>query len=518
MQYGTKGERVGELAFESAAEATAAERDSRTLDYLITVIGFGLCRAWIVFCLGAPLVAGAASSFTWAYLLFGALSALAVSFVVNRSGKREGTVRVALFRFTPVALAASGIIIPLALWMGSEPLMVVGFVVGGLGAGPLQVLWGDRFARHATFFATIASPAAAIVTALVAGMSSDHTSLIGFAVIPLLSFGLLLFEANRIGLSWSDLAQKPIGESSGAIAADGEADGRVGEPAGCDRERERDCDPSAKFGVGKLMFSIMTFSFLCRLFDAMPSHVDPFSFIGGSAIFALMAVGVAFLLIAAKLRDRFNATLTYRLSLPIMVAGFVAIALFFDTHAAVSILLINAGYEFFDILTWVLFVDVSRRRNENALHIFGLGVAFMFAGMGVGTLAGKACDAMIASGDVQISVVAMLATLCLVGGGVHGAARRRGVTAVADDAHEPQGEGGRGSARRRNCGRGRGPPRAALRVRGARLRPDAARERGDRAAGLRPHPVHHRPRPADREGHRPHPHSTASWTSTSSKS
>ena len=49
MQYGTKGERVGELAFESAAEATAAERDSRTLDYLITVIGFGLCRAWIVF-------------------------------------------------------------------------------------------------------------------------------------------------------------------------------------------------------------------------------------------------------------------------------------------------------------------------------------------------------------------------------------------------------------------------------------------------------------------------------------
>ena len=54
-----------------------------------------------------------------------------------------------------------------------------------------------------------------------------------------------------------------------------------------------------------------------------------------------------------------------------MVAGFVAIALFFDTHAAVSILLINAGYEFFDILTWVLFVDVSRRRNENALTSSG---------------------------------------------------------------------------------------------------------------------------------------------------
>ena len=155
MQYGTKGEGrdgatgglpnggEGGQAAEAAAETTSAERDSRTLDYLITVIGFGLCRAWIVFCLGAPLIAGAASSFTWAYLLFGALSALTVSFVANRSGKREGVVRVALFRATPVALAASGIIIPVALALNSEALMIVGFVAGGLGAGPLQVLWGE---------------------------------------------------------------------------------------------------------------------------------------------------------------------------------------------------------------------------------------------------------------------------------------------------------------------------------------------------------------------------------------
>lgn len=406
MQYVIRDETADARAAETAAEITAAERDSRTLDSLVTVIGFGLCRAWIVFCLGAPLIAGATSSFTWAYLLFGALSALTVSFVVNRSGKREGAVRIALFRLTPVALAISGIVIPLALSMGSEPLMVTGFVVGGLGAGPLQVLWGDRFARHATIFATFASPAAAVVTALVAGISSDHTSLIGFAVIPLLSFGLLLFEASRTGLSWNDLMKKPQEVPTEVIEA------RVA--AATSDEDEDGNEPGTKFGVGKLMFSIMTFSFLCRLFDAMPSHADPFSFIGGSAIFALIVVGVVFLIIAARLRDRFNATLTYRLSLPIMVAGFVAIALFFDTHAAVSILLINVGYEFFDILTWVLFVDVSRRRNENALHIFGLGVAFMFAGMGVGTMTGKACDAMIASGDVQISVVAMLATLCLV--------------------------------------------------------------------------------------------------------
>ena len=397
---------AGEQAVAGSAEAAAAERDTLTLDYLITVIGFGLCRAWIVFCLGAPLVAGATQSLTWMYLVFGAVSALAVSLVVNRSDKREGGVRVALFRFTPVALAASGVIIPAALLMNNELLLAVGFVAGGMGAGPLQVLWGDRFARHPTIFAAFASPAAAIVTALVAGMSSDHTSFIGFAVIPLLSFGLLLFEANRTGLSWSELSRKRKEAAESAPAASTSADD-VGRAADEDK-------PGVNFGVGKLMFSIMTFSLLCRLFDAIPSQADPFAFIGGSAIFALLAVGVVFLLIAAKLRDRFNVALTYRLSLPIMVAGFVAIALFFDTHAAVSILLINVGYEFFDILTWVLFVDVSRRRSENALHIFGLGVAFMFAGMALGTIGGRVIDTMIANGDVQITVVAMMATLCLV--------------------------------------------------------------------------------------------------------
>lgn len=395
MPYRTASEKERDAA-EEPAGGDAPARDTLILDFLLIVIGFGLCRTWIIFCLGAPLVAGATLSLNWMYLAFGALTALAVSFVVNRNGSRSAATRVALFRVTPVALLASGILMPLAIWLDSEPLIAAGFVIGGVGAGPLQVLWGDRFARHSTVFAALASPAAAIVTALVAGLSTDNSSFIGFAVIPILSFGLLLFEANRTGLTWDDLVKPAVSEAGAA-------------------PEDPDEEPAAKgLGVGKLMFSIMTFSFLCRLFDVVPADDDPFAFFGGSAIFSLIVVGVAFLLIVARLRDRFNATLTYRLSLPLMVAGFVAIALFFDTHAAVSLLLINVGYEFFDILTWVLFVDVARRRNEHALHVFGLGVAFMFAGMALGNLAGGVIDSLVASGDVQITVVAMLATLCLV--------------------------------------------------------------------------------------------------------
>lgn len=394
---------------ETAAPAGSVERDTLTLDYLVTIIGFGLCRAWIVFCLGVPLVAGARSSFSWLYLASGAVSALAVSLMARwgRAGRDEGFAHSVLIRLTPAALVASGIVIPAGLWMESAPLTVFGLIAGGAGAGLLQVLWGERFARHPVPFVTLASAAAAIVTALVAGMSSDHTSFIGFAVIPLLSFGLLALEKRR---------EDAAGGNHGA--KDAEAD-----PSHANEEQARKAATSeAKdgrhgpngFGVGKLMLSIMAFSLLCRLFDATPVRDDPFAFLGGSAIFALIAAGMAFLAIVAKFRNRFNATLTYRLSLPIMVAGFVAIALFFDTHAALSILLINVGYELFDILAWVLFADASRRRGENALRIFGLGVTFMFAGMALGTMLGDVLDTMVASGDVQITAVAMMATLSLV--------------------------------------------------------------------------------------------------------
>ena len=111
-------------------------------------------------------------------------------------------------------------------------------------------------------------------------------------MIPLLSFGLLLFEANRTGLSWSDLTQKPKEELA---VENANADNPS---ARSTSQRDAEEEPGAKFGVGKLMFSIMTFSFLCRLFDAIPAYDDPFAFVGGSAIFGLIVVGVVFLVTA----------------------------------------------------------------------------------------------------------------------------------------------------------------------------------------------------------------------------
>ncbi len=150
------------------------------------------------------------------------------------------------------------------------------------------------------------------------------------------------------------------------------------------------------------------------MFDTMAPADGLFSFLGGSAVFSLVVVGVVFLAVVHKAGDRLNPTSIYRLSLPIMVAGYAAISLLLDAHAALSVLIINVGYELFDILAWVLFVDSARRQGENALHVFGLGVIFMFAGMALGNTAAHAIQEMVASGAVQMNMVAMVAVLCLV--------------------------------------------------------------------------------------------------------
>ena len=408
---GLAGAGEGEAHDEGASLAQTGHEgqlsDKLVLDFLIVVLGFGLCRAWIVFCLGVPLVAPTAFPSHWMYLASGAVCSLAVAVACRPLGSRLAAVRRLLFRATPCALVASGILILVALYGKSEVALAAGFIVGGVGAGPLQVLWGDRFARHSVEFAAFASPAAAVVTAVMVALSTGQTNFVGFIVVPLISFLLLVFHAHRTGLSWKSMlateSTDTTGADAGLSAETTDASTTTGAPA-----------RSVPLGVGKLMFSIMVFSLLCRMFDAMPAGHDPLAPVGGSAVFSLIVVGIVFLAIVAKVRRRFDPSSIYRLSLPIMVAGYVAIALFFDTHAAASILIINVGYEFFDILTWILFVDAARRPNENALRIFGLGVAFMFTGMALGNAASHLIDSLVTSGSVQANVVAMAAILGLV--------------------------------------------------------------------------------------------------------
>ena len=164
------------------------------------------------------------------------------------------------------------------------------------------------------------------------------------------------------------------------------------------------------------MVSIMVFSFLIRMLDAFPIvGDDPFELLGGIGSFSLVVVGAVFLVIVFFVKDRMNITLVYRLSLPVMIGGLIALALVFGERAPLAMLLIATGYELFDILAWVLFGEIARRMGPGAApYVFGVGVAYMLLGMAAGYVASAVMIPLVDAGVLQLSAVALVAVLCLV--------------------------------------------------------------------------------------------------------
>lgn len=301
-------------------------------------------------------------------------------------------------------LLASSLAIPASLVLDSLLLAFVGFMTGGIAAGMLQILWGERFSTHETTFVTIASALAAIVTALCLACSEEVVRIIGYAAFPPCSFLLLTIECKRNRISWRtgrslDEIDGPAYSERGAA----EAEGFPSIP-----------NETGKL-VAKLMASVAIFSFLVRMFDSIPaSGIDPFDAIGGSSLFALVVVGFALVATAMVMKERFDVTRVYRVAVPIMVLGCVVLAVFFEVNSAIAILLIGIGYEFFDVLVWILFASMSRSHRDGAGYIYGLGVASMFFGMAAGLLAGDLAHTLVSSGTLQLTMIAMASIISLV--------------------------------------------------------------------------------------------------------
>lgn len=375
--------------------------DQKLIDYLLVIAGFGLCRAWIVFCLSAS-IDGASFSVDWAFLLMGAAAAGIAAWRASRARSRdEGHRRHEHLTTVMVGfIVASIVFIPASAWLNSPLLLALGVLTGGAGSGLLQVVWGERFAAQNLYFSLLSAPAAAIVTGLVLSMTSAHSQII-FVSLPLASLLLLVVECKRCGVAWrtnedeSGADESPVEQPP----ADGEQPARIR------------LDKASL----KLMVSIMVFSFLVRSFDAFPivGH-DPFQLFGGCGSFSLVIVGGMFLAISVVLKDRMNVSLMYRLSLPIIITGLVIIALFFGSRTFWSVLLVGIGYELFDILSWILFGDIARTHVHSGTYAYGLGVAFTFVGMAAGYLLGGALSPLVEDGTIQISALALVAIVCLV--------------------------------------------------------------------------------------------------------
>ncbi|MEG0374154.1 MAG: LuxR family transcriptional regulator [Raoultibacter sp.] len=386
-----------------AQNDAAVGTKNNVIDYILVIAGFGLCRAWIVSCLSASVVSYDMRT-DWVFLLAGAASAALIAMMMTRFVGSLPRMHERLTDIMTGLIIASIVCVPSATWLDSPTLLLLGLIAGGAGSGLLQVIWGERFAAQNLYFSLTCAPAAAIVTGITLAMSSSDNQIV-FVALPVFSMLLLVLECKRCKIEWK------TGLPEGVVEEDIEE--TTVHSDGYDKPRARmhlDKDTT------KLMISIMVFSFLIRMFDAFPIvGADPFALFGGSGSFGLVVVGGIFLAISFFLKDRMNVSFVYRLSLPIMIAGLIAIALLFEQRDPLSILLIGIGYELFDILTWILFGEIARKNGKaSTSYVFGLGVAYTFTGMAAGYILSTVLSPLIADGTLQIGSVALMSILCLV--------------------------------------------------------------------------------------------------------
>ena len=367
------------------------ERVAAMLDGTATAMGFGCCRAWIVLSISFS-VERMSDGTNWAFLLAGAAAGFFAAALASRSRAFPAA---AVRRAAAVLAIASSALVPASAAAASPQLLAAGIVAGGLGAGLMQVCWGHAFSDRGRAFSLVCAPAAAIVTGAVVASACPRQSVAVMAVLPLASLCLLEIRTQAVGWGSAD---------EGACAKGNPA------PSARDWLYRAACD----WGGGlRLMVSICLFSFLVRMFDALPAEGgDPFSWIGGSGAFALLSVGAIFLAIA-RFAPR-ASLLAYRLSCPIMAVGMVAFAFAFDIHSALSVVVLSVGYELFDLLAWVLFAEYAREGGRVSYAVFGAGTGFMLLGMGAGYAVGQqAAESGVAASALGMTYM-VLASMALL--------------------------------------------------------------------------------------------------------
>lgn len=396
----------GDGAAHAAEGANASvARDSSEIpifELVILALGFGLCRVWIVDALAFASfldVAGDPLFFDQVFLFSGALVCCVLAAFSHRLlASKESLSKLNVCEF--VLITASLVLMGLSqVFLSQTVTLFVAFSLAGVASGILQILWGERFVRHSVRLALLAAPAAAVVTSLVMMAIPQQACLESFFIAPFCS--LFFLCANKGQTGSLVLSFRPEPDEAARVQS---------------VQDEKQLSVSKSTFI-RLMASIAIFSMIGRSLDSFPigesEHLPEFV-ADNYPFLAILVVGIVFITLVLASGKKFDVLLVYRLSLPIMVAGFVILTAFMDRYAALSIVIITIGYEFFDILFWVLLVGVVRNGGYPPTYAFGWGVGATYWGMGFGVMGSRMAVAALESGSLEVSILSLLCILVLV--------------------------------------------------------------------------------------------------------
>lgn len=384
--------------------------DLPLFELVVLALGYGLCHAWVVGFLGfaARYDFGAGVfGYDQVYLFGGAVAAAVAACLSGRGGPARLLRGRQPLAVVNLACAAAGLLaLSLAVLTNLRPVLVLAFCACGASSALLQVAWGERFSHFEMRMALLSVPIGAMITAVTLMVLPDEALFVCLYVLPFLS--LLLLYAHRVG----DALVLRLGPADPGASEENVVE-RPG-PSQAGRPR------GASLGTFvRLMASIAVFSLVGRCLDSFPAaSVDagvPDFIADNYAFLAILAVGLLLVVFALVFGERFDVMLVYRLSLPVMVAGFAVLTLFMDRFTVMSVAIVTVGYEFFDLLFWALLVGlVHQGSGMSPSLVFGWGVTATYAGMGAGTLLSRAVVPSILAGELDMSALALMCILVLV--------------------------------------------------------------------------------------------------------
>lgn len=332
-------------------------------------LGYGIYWAWVFLSFNSPLLAPESSAAAATVLrihqvsIASALVMLIAMLVLARRISPLGPRRAALFALTliggggtaMVALAANGV-------LGGE-WITIGAVLTGIGTTWLALSWGERYGAIGAESATVHTVASMVLTSIVyLVVTALPREFAQAATVALLLVSAALLLPGREVASAS-----PSPRTAGSVW------------------------PSLLRSLSwRVIAGIALVSVAMGVMLSLTAHPDSVSFESIRRL-GVLASGAFILLLglgSVLLGRGFNLGFAYRLALPLIAIGFLALALLGRADLRLSSIAVSAGDSTFEVLTWVILADVTFRSRIPALLVFGLGRLALQGGMFVGELIG----------------------------------------------------------------------------------------------------------------------------------
>lgn len=355
--------------------------------FILCYVGLGCYLAWMFLSFNSSTLTGQDESSTTVLLVHIVSSiAAAVSFVLLIILYPK--VLLLKVRSIGIGLVALGsisglgtLLYTLPLFSHAMPTMIAGAIVSGLTGAFVVPFLGIVFQQLSARKAAIGTAVAFLLAAAIYLLVTNLNPVFAAIAVSLLPLGAAVSVASVLSLK--DSAGNKVGFlPSNRAGVSSEGLSWAGELRTLLRT----------VLSWRILLGIVSAMFVCGGLRVYMGDITPSLY--QQPLLMTMSIGISaalFLVYGLFIsRTSLNLGILYRIALPVLAVAFMMIALFNGENASQVFFLVSTCSVLFEVLTWVLLVEIARTTHFSALLIFSVGRLAVHIGIGAGELVASA--------------------------------------------------------------------------------------------------------------------------------